>query len=201
MIPAIPAFVLTAAELLLPFVVDLFRGHGGKTATRNADIVQKAGPAMVEIAKAVTGAQNEQQAAEMVRDNPSIQGAFRKAVEADLDRLVGVIERISAIDEASADRAAERAKADDAINAATKLLIYGALGGAATVFVSLIALLILQTIYMPDHRPMGELVALFITTCGTIVGFAVAIYLYRFGSSAGSKASGDAIRSIAEGKR
>lgn len=199
--PAIAPLILAAGQMLYPVVSDLFKAHGSKTATRNAEIINKAAPALVEIAKQVTGQPTAEQAVQAVQADVRTREAFRAAVADDMDRIIGGIARLVDIDDASADRAAERAKGDDSINAATPVLIYGALAGVSTVFAAIVAMLVLQTLYLPDHRPMGELVALFITTCSTVVGFAVGIYLYRFGSSAGSKASGDALRAIAAEKK
>ena len=162
---------------------------------KNKEAAEKIVPKLVDVAKAVApAAPNEQAAVEMVRADPVTQKAFVQEVAVKW----ADIEPALRFEEESRDRAAVRAKTDDKINDATGLLIYGALGAVAVVFVSLVAMLLLQTLYMPDHRPMGELIALFITICGILIGYGSAIYQYRFGSSAGSKASGDAVRAIAE---
>ena len=165
----------------------------------NQAAVEKIGPQLVALAKEAAGPSvaNEQAAVEIVQKNPQVQQAFVAKAVANW----GDIEPALRFEEESRDRAATRARSDDSINSATPLLIYGALGGSLLVFLTLTTLLVLQTVLTPDARPMGELVALFITVCGTVIGFATAIYMYRFGSSAGSKASGDAVRAIAEHRR
>jgi hypothetical protein len=193
--------VVAAGQILYPIVSDLFKSHGSKTSSRNAQIVDQAAPALVELAKRVTGQPTAEQAVSAIQQDVGTRERFRAVVADDIDRIIGAIARLTDIEDDSMDRAAARAKGDDVINASTPVLIYGALGGVAAVFVALLLMLVLQTVLMPDHRPMGELVALFISTCGIVTGFAVSIYSYRFSSSAGSKASGDALRAIAADKK
>ena len=161
---------------------------------KNPAEAEKIVPKLVDVARSIVPNANEQAAVEQVKSDPVTQKAFVQEVAVKW----ADIEPALRFEEESRDRAAVRAKTDDKINDATGLLIYGALGAVAVVFVSLVAMLVLQTLYMPDHRPMGELIALFITICGILIGYGSAIYQYRFGSSAGSKASGDAVRAIAE---
>jgi len=205
---ALPLPILTgliqAAATVLPEIGKLFLDETKSVKARN---IEAATIALGKIADATKPADvpatewNEQKAVAALVASPAAAKEARDALLDEYDRLLGMIVRAQEADDASMDRAAARAKGDDAINSATNVLIYGALGAAATVFASIVTLLVLQTIYFDDHKPMGELVALFIGTCGTVIGFSIAIYQYRFGSSAGSKASGDAVRSIAESRR
>jgi lysozyme len=79
----IPVPLITAAaQALLPFVADLFKKHGGDTAERNAAIIEKAGPILVEAAKVATGEKSIEGALSAVTDKPEAREAFRKQVEA-----------------------------------------------------------------------------------------------------------------------
>jgi hypothetical protein len=166
-------------------VVDLFRGHGGQTATRNADIIEKAGPALVEIAKGVTGQPTEQQAAQAVAAEPALQQQFREAVTVDLDRLVGLMARMVQIEDDSRDRAAERA-AKDSQDFALMLItrqfwMLGAL--AAATVVAMIVSLVLKA---PNEVLVG-LVVLFTGLVNSTAQKWATMIEYRFGSSASSQ--------------
>ena len=77
-IMAIPAIVTAAASALLPIIADLFRARGSKTAERNADIVEAAGPAILEIAREIVpSAPNDQAVAEAILADKQLQTQFR----------------------------------------------------------------------------------------------------------------------------
>lgn len=113
--PAMPApavlapLIGAAATTLFDVVADLFRGHGSKTAVRNAEIIEAVGPVLVDVAKTVTGEASIDGATERVLTDPDARTAFRQAVEQDLDKLVGMVERLTRIEDDSRDRAAARA--------------------------------------------------------------------------------------------
>jgi hypothetical protein len=183
-------FLIAAAQMLLPLVADLFRGHGGATATRNADLVEQVGEPLVAIAKTLTGTDTEQQAAQRIVADPILTTQFREAVAADLDRLVGVIARTSQIDDESRDRAAARAAAEKVDFAPTliqhQFWMLGALS-AATV-VAMLAAVMLKA---PNEVLVG-LVVLFTGLVNSTATKWATILEYRFGSSSGSQAK-DAI--------
>ena len=78
----IPAPLLIAgAQALLPFVADLFKAKGGATAERNAAIIEKAAPILVEAAKAATGQTSIEGAISAVAGSTVAQEQFRKQVE------------------------------------------------------------------------------------------------------------------------
>lgn len=180
----LPAILYAAASTLLPVVVDLFRAHGSQTAERNADILSKAGPALVEIAKEVTGAPTEQQAVEAVMADPEMQQEFRKAVELDVDRLVGMIERVTKAEDDSRDRAAARVR-DEVLDIGPRMAdqqfwVVAAVG---------VGIAIVAGIDMWKDGAMSEGV---LAILASYVGWAMqkrsSIVDYRFGSSAGSAA-------------
>lgn len=113
-IMAIPALVTAAASALLPIIADLFRARGSKTATRNAEILDQVGdaaPAIVEIAKTVSGAQTGEQAAEAILASKELQQQFRAQVALNWDEIakaMDVIGKAAEIDRADMDAAAER---------------------------------------------------------------------------------------------
>jgi muramidase (phage lysozyme) len=186
--PAAP-LIIAAAQMLLPFVSDLFRGHGSKTATRNADLLEKAGPAIVEIAKTVTGVQTAEEAVAKIESDPSTATAFRRAVELDVDRLVGLIERTTEIDDASRDKATERA-AKDRVDLAPRMAEqqFWIVVGVGIVLGALAVVDVAKDGAMSEG--VMALLAAFVTWAmqkrGTIVD-------YRFGSSAGSAAKDEII--------
>lgn len=182
---ALPAIAWAAASELLPFVVDLFRGHGGSTATRNADIIEKVGQPILDIAKTVTGAPNDQAAVEAIKDDPAKVQEFREAVALDLDKLVGILERVTKMEDDSRDRAAERAKGD-----ATDILMplmdrgFQALSAA---FIAEFALLMVGFIMKMDIQVLMVVLTLFVATCTKLVDRWGQLYDYRVGSSSGSQ--------------
>lgn len=188
MLAAIP-WVLTAAQSLFPIVADLFRAHGGKTATRNADILDIvtpiAGP-LVEIAKTVTGAQNEQQAAQTIADSPEAQIQFRNAVAADLDRLMGMVARSVEIDDDSRDRAAARATKEGFDS--TKMLIERQFWMLGTMSAATVLTLAGAFWLKAPNEVMVGLVVLFTGLVNQTAQKWATIVEYRFGSSAGSQA-------------
>ena len=79
-IMAIPALVTAAASALLPIVADLFRARGSKTSERNADIIETAAPVIMEIARTVAPAANDQASAEAILSSKDLQAQFRAAM-------------------------------------------------------------------------------------------------------------------------
>ena len=79
MIPA--PLLIAGAQALLPFVADLFKKHGGSTAERNAEIVEKSAPILIEAAKAATGQTSLEGAISAVAGSSVAQEQFRKQVE------------------------------------------------------------------------------------------------------------------------
>ena len=87
------------------------------------------------------------------------------------------------------------------MDAQTPVLIRYALSLLAGVIVLLVIVMGIQSWFLPDHKPIAEFIVLFVSIVSTLLGITGTIYAYRFGSSAGSKASGDAVRAIAEKQR
>lgn len=75
------ALITAAAQALFPVVADMFKKHGGDTAERNAAIIEKAGPILVEAAKVATGEASIDGAVSAVLGSKEGQQAFRKQVE------------------------------------------------------------------------------------------------------------------------
>jgi ABC-type multidrug transport system fused ATPase/permease subunit len=185
------AIAAAAADALLPLVIDLFRGHGSTTAVRNADIIEKAGPAMVEIAKVVSGQQGVAEAVTAVLDSPEKSAAFRAAVEKDLDKLVGMIERVTKIDDDSRDRAAKRATTEKedfaALLIGRQFMLLAALA-AATVIAFGLALW-----WKASNEILVGLMVLFTGLVNSTSSKWATMIEYRFGSSSGSAAKDEII--------
>lgn len=187
------AIAAAAADALLPLVIDLFRGHGSKTAMRNADIIEKAGPTMVEIAKVVSGEQGIAEAVTAVLDSPEKSAEFRAAVERDLDKLVGMIERVVRMEDESRDRAAERA-AKAPVDFAPALIknqfyLLGSLSAATVVA------FMLSIYFKADNEILVGLMVLFTGLVNSTATKWGTMIEYRFGSSAGSQAKDEIIAS------
>lgn len=187
------SIALAAADALLPLVIDLFRGHGSKTAMRNADIIEKAGPSMVEIAKVVSGEQGVAEAVTAVLDSPQKSAEFRAAVERDLDKLVGMIERVVRMEDESRDRAAERA-AKAPVDFAPALIknqfyLLGSLSAATVVA------FMLSIYFKADNEILVGLMVLFTGLVNSTATKWGTMIEYRFGSSAGSQAKDEIIAS------
>lgn len=80
-IMAAPALLLAAAQTLLPFIADLMRERGTKTATRNADLLEKSPelvPLLIEMGRTVVpDAKNEQDMAEKIAASKELQTNLR----------------------------------------------------------------------------------------------------------------------------
>jgi muramidase (phage lysozyme) len=190
-IMAIPALVTAAAQALWPLVADLFRAHGSKVSERNAEIVERIAPALTDIAMNVSTAPNQQAAVEQILQNPELSKEFRQQVAMDLDKLVGMLERVVKVEDDSRDRAMARAQ-KDAHDFAPSLIqkqfyILAALA-AATVIAFMLAIY-----FKANNEILVGLMVLFTglvnstsTKWGTMIE-------YRFGSSAGSAAKDEII--------
>jgi muramidase (phage lysozyme) len=105
--PVIPAFIAAAIPALLeaaPALVRLF-GSGSEVSERNA----KAAEAVAEVAKAVTQADTIEGAVKAIQNDPARAAEFREAVHLNMTEWLGVLKDAAASDDASADRATERA--------------------------------------------------------------------------------------------
>lgn len=95
----IPAIVAAAATSLLPVVIDLFKARGSSTSTRNAEVLEAAGPILVEVAKTVTGESTAEAATEKVLSDPALREAFRESVKERWFAFADVLERINTMEQ------------------------------------------------------------------------------------------------------
>jgi hypothetical protein len=189
--PLLFPIITAAAQSLMPVVADIFRAHGSKVAERNADIIDKAGPALVDIAKAVTGQPTAEQAVEVVLTDPVKREEFRAAVATDVDKLVGMVERLHKLDEDSRDRAATRAKGDKRDFA--PLLIERQFVILAVLSLATLAAFVLALILKASNEVLVGLLVLFTGIVNKAYDKWGSIFDYRFGSSAGSAAKDEVI--------
>lgn len=189
---AVAAAVVPELLKLLPWY-----SSGSESAERNIKAIQQIAPVIIDAAKEATGQSGVAEAATaLVQANPE-SPARQKYVE-----LVGAkwadIQPMLEFDERSRDRAAARAVTDKLVGEMAPQLADRAFVLYTGGIVVTSALIGLQMWLSDDHRPMGELVALLIAQVTHVATKWGTIYDYRFGSSLGSKMSGDAVRSLAE---
>jgi muramidase (phage lysozyme) len=100
--PMLPVFAMAAIGELIKAAPDLIRIFGkGEQSQKNAVIAEK----VVEVAKQVTGAVNEQQAVTAIQQDPAVAERFRQAVADNFDQWMGMVVKFAEMDEASRDKA------------------------------------------------------------------------------------------------
>ena len=174
----IPA--ITALVEAVPSLLRIFKGDS-KTVERNAKAVE----VISSVVKEVTGASSVAAAAEVVLTDPAVKAQFEQAIQG---RYYDLVEVGGGIPEARV-WAAKMSQGND----------WRAIGfGALMAILSLIILVgggfIFYQLLFHDStnaEQRGMLV-------GALVAFLSAVIGYWFGSSVGSKQSGDAVRRIAE---
>jgi hypothetical protein len=109
--PTMAPIIAAAASSLLPIVADLFRMRGSQTSERNAVLVEKIGPALVDVAKSVAPAVNEQQTVEKILASDELKQALRQSVALRIQEFSPAIDLILKLEEAqrvNMDAAASR---------------------------------------------------------------------------------------------
>lgn len=100
----VPAIVTAAASALLPVVADLMRLRGSRTAERNAQILEKVGPVLVDAARQVArDAPNEQAAVEKILADPELQKQLRAAVAMRIEDIAPAVEMVLRLEQAEQD--------------------------------------------------------------------------------------------------
>ena len=168
---------------------------------RNLAVAGQLAPAVIDAlvgsAKEASGQQGVVEATQAVMDRPEVREKFVQTMAARWSEIQPMLE----FDEKSRDRAGARAQADKLVGDMAPQLadraFYLYVGGIA----GTLLLIALQTYLNSDHRPMGELVALLVAQVTHVATKWGTIYEYRFGSSLGSKMSGESVRAIAEGRK
>ena len=190
---ALPAILVAAASSLLPLVIDLFRAKGTKTTDRNADIVEAVAPTLIEIARQLVPGANEQTATETILADKTLQTQFRAQVALQWKD----VEPFLTFEEESKGKAR-----DFMVKMTSEGPTWKQIGaGVLLAFLSVMVLggggWMLREVLL--HAETDQ------QTRGLIIGFLISaatmVLSYFFGSSAGSKASGDAVRAIAEGRQ
>jgi muramidase (phage lysozyme) len=102
------AAILPALFNAAPDLIRMFGSAGSAMTERNAVVAQK----VADVAKQVTGAVNEQEAAERITNDPQAAEAFRQAVAQNFDQWVGMMVKFTEMDEASKAKAREFVSAD-----------------------------------------------------------------------------------------
>lgn len=106
----VPAIVTAAASALLPVVADLMRLRGSNTSERNAQIIEKVGPVLVDAAKQVVqDAPNEQAAVERILADPELQKKLRAALAMRIEEIAPAVEMLIRLDQAEQEAMREAA--------------------------------------------------------------------------------------------
>lgn len=128
--PMLPAFAAAAIPALIsaaPELVRVFSDKGKTVSERN----QEAAMRVLEIAKEVTQAPNEQGAVEVIQSDPGKAAQFREQIHMSMNELLGMVKAIAEVDEASRSAARnfsiEQAKQPH--NWPLWILTYGIVGG------------------------------------------------------------------------
>ena len=187
---ALPGIAVAAAQALFPLIVDLFRARGTKVSERNAEIIEAAAPAIMEVARAVVPGANDQEVAETILGDKILQQTFR----AQAAMKWSDIEPFLRFEEDS--RAKARSFTSDMMTTGPewKQMGAGLLIGALSLFIIVGGgFLFWDMMYNPNLDPgqkgliLGALIAAFTTAVG-----------FWFGSSASGRQSGQTVSEIAK---
>jgi muramidase (phage lysozyme)/ElaB/YqjD/DUF883 family membrane-anchored ribosome-binding protein len=194
-IPAIILGLIQAAASVLPVIAQIKGDKTQSSATQNVAIAGK----VLDVVATTVGAVNQQQAVEIVQQDPAARQKADEALRAQFFDLL----KFAQEQEALAWDRTEKSTAD-ARSFAEKML--GKEGWQSIGFGALIGLLAVIIIIGAGWMlwQIAENVSTDATTRGLIVGAAIAmlgqVVSYFFGSSSSSRQSGEALRNIAQGK-
>jgi ElaB/YqjD/DUF883 family membrane-anchored ribosome-binding protein len=194
-IPAIILGLIQAAASVLPVIAQIKGDKTQSTATQNINVASK----VLDVVATTVGAVNQQQAVEIIQQDPA---AARKAEDALRAQFFDLLAYAKEQDAANWERG-EKSVAD-ARGFGERML--GKEGWAGIGFGALIGLLSILIIVGAGWMlwRLAELATTDQTTRGLIVGAAIAmlgqVVSYFFGSSSSSRQSGEALRNIAQGK-
>jgi hypothetical protein len=195
-IPAIILGLIQAAASVLPVIAQIRGDKTQSSATQNVAIAGK----VLDVVATTVGAVNQQQAVEMVTQDPIAREKADAAIRAQFFDLM----KFAQEQETAAWERTEKSVAD-ARSFAEKML--GKEGWQSIGFGALIGVLAILIIVGAGWMlwRLAELATTDQTTRGLIVGAAIAmlgqVVSYFFGSSSSSRQSGEALRNIAQGKQ
>lgn len=195
-IPAIVLGLIQAAASVLPVIAQIKSDKTQTSATQNLTVASK----VLDVVATTVGAVNQQQAVEIVQQDPVAREKADAAIRAQFFDLMKFAQEQDAI-------AWERTEKSvgDARSFAEKML--GQEGWQSIGFGALIGVLAILIIVGAGWMlwRLAELATTDQTTRGLIVGAAIAmlgqVVSYFFGSSSSSRQSGEALRNIARGKQ
>jgi muramidase (phage lysozyme)/ElaB/YqjD/DUF883 family membrane-anchored ribosome-binding protein len=194
-IPAIILGLIQAAASVLPVIAQIKGDKTQSSATQNVNIASK----VLDVVATTVGAVNQQQAVEIVQQDPAARQKADEALRAQFFDLM----KFAQEQETAAWERGEKSTAD-ARSFAEKML--GKEGWQSIGFGALIGVLAILIIVGAGWMlwRLAELATTDQTTRGLIVGAAIAmlgqVVSYFFGSSSSSRQSGEALRNIAQGK-
>jgi lysozyme len=194
-IPAIVLGLIQAAASVLPVIAQIKGDKSQSSATQNVAVAGK----ILDVVATTVGAVNQQQAVEIVQQDPAARQKADEAIRAQFFDLLKYAQEQETI-------AWERTEKSvgDARSFAEKML--GKEGWQSIGFGALIGVLAILIIVGAGWMlwRLAELATTDQTTRGLIVGAAIAmlgqVVSYFFGSSSSSRQSGEALRNIAQGK-
>lgn len=175
--------LIEMAGTAVPSLIRIFGTPGSPITERNA----KAAEELAKLAQAATVEPTLEGAVAKLETDPQARAAYERDVLADLDRLLGMVERVMKLEEDSRDRAAARAAADSAVRATQAKLV----DRGFRLYVGAVALtggaLGLAIWLLPKESQITSMLALlFAGAVQQAVQKYGQIVDYHFGSSAGS---------------
>lgn len=206
--PMEPFTAISLAAGLAGKLIDIFSPLAQEKLTKeiarhtdNPKIADQIAGTVIEAAKAVTGKDDPVDAVAAARANPGAMAAIEARTLDNLAKLAPVLDKVAeleakawAAEEASRDAAATRARGD--AQDLAPMLANWAVKGLVGMIVTLAAIIIVQIIVSPDHKPMGELVTALTGMMMLYAGKTNTVYDYRFGSSRSSGAKDIVISEI-----
>lgn len=194
-IPAIILGLIQAAASVLPVIASIKGDKTQSSATQNVNIASR----VLDVVATTVGAVNQQQAVEIVTQDPVARQKADEAIRAQFFDLL----KFAQEQETVAWERTEKS-VSDARSFAEKML--GQEGWQSIGFGALIGVLAVLIIVGAGWMlwRLAELATTDQTTRGLIVGAAIAmlgqVVSYFFGSSSSSRQSGEVLRNIAQGK-
>ncbi len=196
-IPALAApFLMGLANSLIGVFAPLAQEKITKEINRHTDkpqVGEQIATALIEGAKTLTGKPDPIAAVAAAREEPAIVAKLQADALADLDKLLPVLDKLTALEQGAwAAEEESRRNADDRARMSEvdqdPFLTKAIVGLVVGLMVTLVAMILGLMYLKADTGTIGTLVGLFAAAGGAIVGALTTRIQHRYGSSRGSAA-------------